>query len=149
MPSVFLEDLDADTYAAYLRQSTPTVIIPTGATEQHGPHMPIGVDAMLSSDIAAAVAQQTGALVAPVFAYGYKSQPRSGGGDHRMGTTSLSAATLIGLVEDVASSFLAQGFKHVVVLNGHYENYQFIYEGLDNAVKQARTAGSAGARRTR
>lgn len=144
MSSVFLEDLDADTYAAYLRQSTPTVIIPTGATEQHGPHMPIGVDAMLSSDIAAAVAQQTGALVAPVFAYGYKSQPRSGGGDHRVGTTSLSAATLIGLVEDVAASFLAQGFKNVVVLNGHYENYQFIYEGLDNAVKQANTAGNAG-----
>ena len=53
MSSVLLEDLDADTYAAYLRQTAPTVIIPTGATEQHGPHMPIGVDAMLSSDIAA------------------------------------------------------------------------------------------------
>src|SRR5699024_8940038 len=126
MSSVFLEDLDAETYAEYLSHPGSTVIIPTGATEQHGPHMPLGVDAMLSSDIAAAVAQQVGALVAPVFAYGYKSQPRSGGGNHRVGTTSLSATTLIHLVDDVVSSFLEQGFQRVVVLNGHFENYQFI-----------------------
>ena len=144
MSSVFLEDLDADTYAAYLRQSEPTVIIPAGATEQHGPHMPLGVDAMLSADIAAAVARLTDALVAPVFAYGYKSQPRSGGGNHRVGTTSLSASTLMGLVQDVASAFFEQGFKNVVVLNGHFENYQFIYEGLDNAVKQTQAAGAQG-----
>src|SRR5699024_486503 len=139
--SVFIEDLDAQTYAEYLSQPASTVIIPTGATEQHGPHMPLGVDAMLSSDIAAEVAQQLGALVAPVFSCGYKSQPRSGGGDHRVGTTSLSAATLMSMVEDIAGSFLRQGFKNVVVLNGHFENYQFIYEGLDLAVKQAVDTG--------
>lgn len=137
MSSVFLEDLDADTYAEYLNRETSTVIIPTGATEQHGPHMPLGVDAMLSSAIAGSVAEKIGALVAPVFAYGYKSQPRSGGGNHRVGTTSLSGTTLIHLVEDVVEAFLAQGFRNIVVLNGHFENYQFIYEGLDNAVSKS------------
>src|SRR5699024_4541305 len=144
MSSVFLEDLDAEKYAEYLSRSASTVVIPTGATEQHGPHMPLGVDAMLSRSIAAAVAESIGALVAPVFAYGYKSQPRSGGGDHRIGTTSLSADTLMRLVEDVATSFLSQGFKNVVVLNGHYENYQFIYEGIDKAVARAQSSGFAG-----
>lgn len=140
MSSVFLEDLDADTYAQYLGREASTVIIPTGATEQHGLHMPLGVDAMLSSAIAAAVAEEIGALVAPVFSYGYKSQPRSGGGDHRVGTTSLSGTTMIHLVEDVVGSFLEQGFQNVVVLNGHFENYQFIYEGLDNAIAKARAS---------
>lgn len=144
MSSVFLEDLDAETYETFLRRPSSTVIIPTGATEQHGPHMPLGVDAMLSRAIAGEVAQQIGALVAPVFSYGYKSQPRSGGGNHRLGTTSLGGATMIHLVEDVVGSFLAQGFENVVVLNGHYENYQFIYEGIDNAVAVARRDGSAG-----
>lgn len=144
MYSVFLEDLDAETYAHYLSQPSSTVIIPTGATEQHGPHMPLGVDAMLSSAIAGEVAEQIGAVVAPVFSYGYKSQPRSGGGNHRLGTTSLGGATMIHLVEDVVGSFMAQGFENVVVLNGHYENYQFIYEGLDNAVANARRDGSGG-----
>ena len=142
MASVFLEDLDAETYSALVARDGSTVIIPTGATEQHGPHMPLGVDAMLSKAIAGVVAEKTGAVVAPVFAYGYKSQPRSGGGNHRVGTTSLGAAALTGMVDDVVSSFLAQGFNHVVVLNGHFENYQFIYEGLDNAVARARNNGT-------
>jgi creatinine amidohydrolase len=142
MASVFLEDLDAETYSALVAREGSTVIIPTGATEQHGPHMPLGVDAMLSKAIAGVVAEKTGAVVAPVFAYGYKSQPRSGGGNHRVGTTSLGAAALTGMVDDVVSSFLAQGFNHVVVLNGHFENYQFIYEGLDNAVARARNNGT-------
>lgn len=142
MSSVFLEDLDAETFSEYLSGPASTVIIPTGATEQHGPHMPLGVDAMLSSAIAAAVARDIGALVAPVFSYGYKSQPRSGGGNHRLGTTSLSGTTMIQLVDDVVGSFLAQGAQNVVVLNGHFENYQFIYEGLDNAVAKARGHGS-------
>lgn len=141
MPTVFLEDLDAETYQQKVSQPGSTLIIPTGATEQHGPHMPLGVDAMLSKAIAGVVAEQIDALVAPVFSYGYKSQPRSGGGNHRVGTTSLGASTLIGMVEDVVSSFIAQGFDNIVVLNGHFENYQFIYEGLDNAIGRSRLAG--------
>lgn len=141
MQSVFLEDIDAATYAAYLEQPHATVIIPAGATEQHGPHMPLGVDAMLSRSIARVVATKLGALVAPTFAYGYKSQPRSGGGNHRIGTTSLSGATLTGQVEDIVRSFLGQGFTKVVILNGHFENYQFIYEGLEIAVGRALEVG--------
>ena len=84
---------------------------------------------------------RSSSLVAPVFAYGYKTQPHSGGGNHRVGTTSLGATTLIALVEDVVSSFLEQGFKNVVVLNGHYENYQFIYG--DSITPFSRRATSA------
>ncbi|MET0979514.1 MAG: creatininase [Paeniglutamicibacter terrestris] len=141
MQSVFLEDIDAETYAAYLAQPHATVIIPTGATEQHGPHMPLGVDAMLSRAIAGIVARKVGALVAPTFSYGYKSQPRSGGGNHRIGTTSLSGSTLTGQVEDVARSFMGQGFTKIVFLNGHFENYQFVYEGLEIAVGRALEVG--------
>ena len=142
MPSVFIEELDAESYATMVAREGSTIIIPTGATEQHGPHMPLGVDAMLSRAIAGIVAEKIGALVAPAFSYGYKSQPRSGGGNHRVGTTSLGAAALTGMVDDVVTSLIAQGFTNVVVLNGHFENYQFIYEGLDNAVARARATGA-------
>lgn len=142
MPSVFIEELDAESYATMVAREGSTIIIPTGATEQHGPHMPLGVDAMLSRAIAGIVAEKIGALVAPAFSYGYKSQPRSGGGNHRVGTTSLGATALTGMVDDVVTSLIAQGFTNVVVLNGHFENYQFIYEGLDNAVARARATGS-------
>ncbi|MGP9784520.1 creatininase [Arthrobacter sp. MYb229] len=143
MHSVFIEELDAQTYAEHLARPGSTIVIPAGATEQHGPHMPLGVDALLSRTIAGAVAEKTGALVAPALCYGYKSQPRSGGGNHRVGTVSLGGCTLSQMVEDVVGSFIAQGFDNVVVLNGHFENYQFIYEGLDNAVARTRNGGSA------
>lgn len=142
MHSVFIDELDAQTYAEHVARTGSTIIIPAGATEQHGPHMPLGVDAMLSRSIAEAVAQLTGALVAPALCYGYKSQPRSGGGNHRVGTTSLGGTSLSLMVEDVVTSFISQGFDNVVLLNGHFENYQFLYEGVDNAVAKTRTAGS-------
>lgn len=142
MQSVFIDELDAQTYAENVARAGSTIIIPAGATEQHGPHMPLGVDAMLSRSIAEAVAQRTGALVAPAFSYGYKSQPRSGGGNHRKGTTSLGGTSLSLMIEDVVASFISQGFDNVVILNGHFENYQFIYEGLDNAVAKSRSAGA-------
>lgn len=48
MHSVFIDELDAQTYAENVARTGSTIIIPAGATEQHGPHMPLGVDAMLS-----------------------------------------------------------------------------------------------------
>ncbi|KUG61598.1 MULTISPECIES: creatininase [Kocuria] len=142
----FLEDLDAHSYEDYTSTGQGLVLIPTGATEQHGPHMPLGVDAMLSRAISAAAAEDLDALVAPVFAYGYKSQPRSGGGNHRTGTTSLSAQALIAQTKDVVLELFRHGIRRVVVVNGHFENYQFLYEGLDLAVREARADGLDGSR---
>lgn len=132
---VRLSRLDAHAYRDWTASGQATVIIPTGAFEQHGPHLPLGTDAMLSTAIAEAVARRTGARVAEPFSYGYKSQQKSGGGNHLPGTISLDAATLIALTRDLVHGFLAQGVRNIVVLNGHYENYQFLYEGVDLALR--------------
>ena len=75
-------------------------------------------------------------MVAPAIAYGYKSQQKSGGGDHLVGTTSLSGASLTAQAPDLVKSYLRQGFRHLVFVNGHYENYQFLYEGIDLALEE-------------
>ncbi|WP_219417225.1 creatininase [Pseudonocardia nigra] len=141
-----LEDLDAQTYQEYTATGRGLVLLPTGATEQHGPHMPLGVDAMLARAVCAAVADDVDALVAPAFCYGYKSQPRSGGGNHRIGTTSLSAQALILQTHDVVIELFRHGIRKVAVVNGHFENYQFLYEGLDLAVRTARLLGMEDSR---
>ncbi|GAA1158189.1 creatininase [Ornithinicoccus hortensis] len=135
--TVCLAELDAHTYAEWLGSGSRTVVVPVGALEQHGPHLPMGTDAILSTAIAEQVATLVGAKVAQPISYGYKSQQKSGGGDHLVGTTSLDAATLVGLTRCLVSSLLEQGVRHVVFLNGHYENYQFLYEGVDLAVRDA------------
>jgi creatinine amidohydrolase len=134
--SVFLEDLDAFAYREALASKDSIVLIPVGSLEQHGPHLPLGTDTLLSSHFAEGVARRLQALVAQPIAYGYKSQQKSGGGNHLTGTTSLDGATLTGVARNLVKSFLNQGVRHVVFINGHFENYQFLYEGIDLALEE-------------
>ena len=46
----------------------PVVFIPCGATEQHGPHLPLSVDALMSAAVAREVAEEVGGIVAPFVA---------------------------------------------------------------------------------
>ncbi|GER24327.1 creatininase [Zafaria cholistanensis] len=131
-----LEDLDAFTLREHLASGPGVVLVPVGSLEQHGPHLPLGTDTLLSGRICQGVAERIGALVAPAVAYGYKSQQKSGGGNHLVGTTSLSGASLTAQARDLVKSYLNQGFRHLVFVNGHYENYQFLYEGIDLALEE-------------
>ncbi len=116
------------------------VFLPVGALEQHGPHLPLGTDALLASDIAAGAATLVGGVVAPALSYGYKSQPKCGGGQHFCGTTSVDAATLIGQVRDTVREFLRHGVERLVLVNGHYENQWFMIEGIDLGMRDAGAA---------
>jgi creatinine amidohydrolase len=112
------------------------VFLPVGALEQHGPHLPLGTDALLATAIAAGAAAALDGIVAPALSYGYKSQPKCGGGQHFCGTTSLDAATLIGQVRDAIREFVRHGVERLVVVNGHYENQWFLIEGIDLALRE-------------
>jgi creatinine amidohydrolase len=112
------------------------VFLPVGALEQHGPHLPLGTDALLATAIAAGAAAAVGGMVAPALAYGYKSQPKCGGGQHFCGTTSLDAATLIAQVRDTVREFARHGVQRLVLVNGHYENQWFMIEGIDLALRE-------------
>jgi creatinine amidohydrolase len=99
-----------------LRRS-PKVIIPVGATEQHGPHAPFGTDSILSTEVSVRLARRIDALVAPTLAYGIS-------GDHRgyAGIPFLSPGTMTSLVQDVVVSLADGGFRELILVNGHYTN---------------------------
>lgn len=130
---VLMDRLSWQDYRDRLQAHAPMVLLPVGALEQHGPHLPLGTDAILSTAVSVDIARRLhpGALVAPALAYGYKSQPKCGGGQHFCGTTSVDAATLIGGVRDAVRAFAAHGVTKLVFVNGHYENQWFITEGID------------------
>lgn len=117
---------------------TTPLIIPAGAFEQHGPHLPLGTDALLATAVAEDVARRIGGVVAPALTVGYRSQPRSGGGDALFGTTSLRGTTLIHLVQDIVAGHLENGVRRIVLLNGHFENTQFLYDGVQEALRAHR-----------
>jgi len=130
MSTVFMNEMSWVDYQARMA-GAPPVLLPVGATEQHGPHLPLGTDALLATAVAADAARRVGGIVAPALAYGYKSQPKCGGGQHFCGTTSVDAATLIGSVRDAVREFARHGVQRLVLVNGHYENQWFITEGID------------------
>ncbi|MBS1868623.1 MAG: creatininase [Actinobacteria bacterium] len=108
-------------------------ILVVGATEQHGPHLPLGSDWILPLEIAVGVAKRLKVLVPPPLMYGFKSKALSGGGQRFPGTASLRGSTLTALVHDVVSELARSGFRHLVVMNWHMENVNFIWEGIDLA----------------
>jgi creatinine amidohydrolase len=110
-------------------------IVPTGALEQHGPHMSMNTDVIIPTQIAMEVARRTNAIVAPAIAYGYKSIQRSGGGNHFCGTTSLDGNTVSCVTRDILRELARHGIRRVVLLNGHFENPYFLLEGADLAIR--------------
>jgi creatinine amidohydrolase len=95
-----------------------TVVIAFGATEQHGPHMPLATDALLGDHLARAVAEQLDAFVAPTV--------RVGCSEHHLafaGTLSLSEETFHGVVADLIRSLARGGFRRAVLLPTHGGNF--------------------------
>jgi len=120
------------------------IFLPIGATEQHGPHLPLNVDVILPTGVCERVAKAVGGLVAPTLAYGYKSMPRSGGGQTFPGTVSLDAQTLSFMIRDIMRDLGAHGAQKFVLVNGHFENAWAVVEGLDLGLRELRRDGVAG-----
>jgi creatinine amidohydrolase len=138
--SVFMAELSWPEFKKRV-DAGATVFLPLGSTEQHGPHMSLNVDVVLPTGVCERVAREIGGLVAPALPYGYKSQPRSGGGEAFPGTISLDANTFSLVVRDVIRGLGHDGVRRLVLVNGHFENSWPAVEGLDLALRELRRDG--------
>jgi creatinine amidohydrolase len=115
-PTVFLGEMTNLEVEAFLKEHD-TVIVPTGSTEQHGPHGPLLTDVLVPTEVARRIAPDVAALVAPSINYAL-SYPHVG----FTGLVHIRIPTFMSLVEDVCVSLAAVGFRRIVFLNGHYDN---------------------------
>jgi creatinine amidohydrolase len=99
----------------YLKKDDRLILV-LGANEQHG-FLSTSTDVKIPLALADAASQQTGVLVAPPLNFGCSSYFVD-----YPGTISLRADTLIKVVEDMVRSVHHQGFKRIIVLNGHGGN---------------------------
>lgn len=94
------------------------LILPVGAIEQHGPHLPLKVDSAIVSGVLnralAALDPNIPAYALPVLPYG-KSNEHLG----FPGTMSLSATTLLAMVMEIGESVYRAGFRRLILMNGH------------------------------
>ena len=113
--SVRLHELDSRTFERRLA-SNPLVIVPVGALEAHGPHLPLGSDQIQAEVTALALADRVDGLVAPTVPYGSAPAAR-----RFPGTVSLSIAELEAHVAGVLSELARTGVRRFLVLSGHGE----------------------------
>ncbi len=129
-PTVFLGEMTDPEVEAFLRDGR-TVIVPTGSTEQHGPHGPLLTDVLIPQEVARRVAPRMGALVAPPINYAL-SYPHVG----FKGVVHVRIPTFMALIEDVCLSLAAIGFQRIVFLNGHYDNTYAIAYACANVAER-------------
>ncbi len=113
-PRIRLAELTTDEAA---ERRGAVVVVPVGAVEQHGPHLPLGTDIRIATAVAEAAARRVeGTLLLDPLPVGCSEHHRS-----FPGTVSLRVRTFMDLVADVAGSLADDGFVPVFV-NGHGGN---------------------------
>lgn len=89
-------------------------ILPLGAIEEHGPHLPLSTDCIQPEHVAHEVAKKLDAFVLPILKYGNCQSTKN-----FPGTISLRFETLAMIVEDIICELGRTGFKNIVILSGH------------------------------
>jgi creatinine amidohydrolase len=102
------------------------LVLPVGAIEQHGPHLPVGTDTFAVEYIARTAAAEAAAmipvLVAPTLPFGSSHHHLTFGG-----TMSLSTETYYRVLIDLTESLITSGFRRIFILNGHGGNNELIH----------------------
>ncbi|HWU31619.1 MAG TPA: creatininase family protein, partial [Marmoricola sp.] len=104
--SATLDELTWPQVRAEQQAGRTTVVVALGATEQHGPHLPLATDALIGDHLAREIADRLDAFLAPTVRIGCSS--------HHLefpGTISLSEETFAGVVRDLLTSFARGGFR--------------------------------------
>ena len=127
-------------------------LLPVGALEQHGPHLPLDTDTVLATGVARRIADRIGGWLLPAIGYG-----EAWSAEGWPGTISLSADTLRRSIEDIAHGMKRIGVAGVVTVNGHFGNRAPIaaahyplpalhldYPGLEEAAAEFCASAPAG-----
>jgi creatinine amidohydrolase len=106
-----------------LRRETDLVLIPLGAVEVYGPHLPMGADGIAALALAKGVAERVPAFVAPLIPVGFS---------HSLaefpGTLTVRPQALLAYTRDVAESFIHWGCRRLLFVNGHAGNVPYLNE---------------------
>jgi creatinine amidohydrolase/Fe(II)-dependent formamide hydrolase-like protein len=118
MGALALDELTWPEVRAEIANGRDTLVLALGATEQHGPHLPLGTDALIGDATARAVAERLDAFVAPTV--------RVGCSEHHLafaGTLSISTETFAAIVRDLVAAVGRHGFARLVLLPTHGGNF--------------------------
>lgn len=122
-PRYLLHELTRVEAAA--RAPEALALLPVGAIEQHGPHLPLATDTLIVEYVARGAAElarnEIDVLVTPTLPFGSSHHHLPFGG-----TISMATERYYGALRDMVESLISDGFRRVFILNGHGGNHEII-----------------------
>jgi creatinine amidohydrolase len=115
---VILENLAWPEIAELREKNGGLLLLPLGATEQHGPHLPVAMDTLLAEAVCHAVSDKTGVPVMSALRYTVSQ----GHTPKWPGTFSLRHETFIASLREIAAWAVASGWKKILLINSHFGN---------------------------
>ena len=123
-----MERMTSPEIGAAIEAGVTSVVVAAGAVEQHGPHLPLFVDAEHGDRLAVEIARRLGgALVAPTIRVGWS--------DHHLafpGTVSLGRDTFLAVCRDYCVSLAHHGFRRICFVPSHGGNFAPLAEARDD-----------------
>jgi creatinine amidohydrolase len=109
-------------------------ILPCGATEAHGPHLPLNTDVIISEGMARRAAAQLNGLGVGTYVLPPLSYAPAEYAAEFSGTITIGAATFKALLIDIARNLKAQGFACLAIANSHFDptNVAVLREAVDD-----------------
>lgn len=124
---LFLDRLSWRQIADLQDQGNRMLLLPTGATEQHGPHLPVNTDTVIAASLAAAASAATGIPVLPALAFTVSA----GHTGKWPGTFSLRHETFIHAINDLGDWMAATGWDRLLIVNAHFGNDAVLRVAVD------------------
>ena len=115
------EELTSDDLAELAEKGDMVVILPIGSLERHGPHLPVGTDGLTIYQVALKAAEQEPCIVLPPLFYAYVPSMRQ-----FPGAICIEENTLLSLLENICAEVSRNGFKKILIVNGHGGNINLL-----------------------
>ena len=119
MSTLHLERMTWPDVREEIAKGRTTVVVPFGAVEQHGPHLPLGTDAIFGDEIGLAVAERLDAFLAPTVRVGFSA--------HHMafaGTLTVDEGAFQAVAGQIVRALAEHGFQRIVLLPTHGGNFR-------------------------
>lgn len=110
---MIIEEMTSTEFVEGLER-TRTVLLPVGATEGHGSHLPLGTDSFQAADVCRLLATRRRLFVAPTLPYGVCRSS-----SQLPGTLTIRTETLKALAMDIVRALYQQGLRNFIILSGH------------------------------
>ena len=116
------DELTGPDFSKAVQKSDGVCLLPIGILEKHGPHLPLGSDIFGSRAVASLAAEKEYCVVFPAYYFGQINEAR-----HQPGTISYSPETIWNLLQETCSELSRNGFKKIIIVNGHGGNNDFLH----------------------